>query len=464
MRTLRSVGGLVLILLLAAPRALPAQSFRFRSITTGRYVQLRPLVYDSTADTFVSGERTYAAPLTEDVEISAWGLGVQGLRAYALVRFREAMGGGANVIWPRYDDHFDALWAFLELDRLKYRIRLGRLERRSELGLYAFDGALATLRPRRNLRFEAYGGRGLARGFLEPYNSTAISSLDPAIPSTGSLLFGASAWASAGSGTWLSALYQREITSDRSGLISERVALNGEAAAGRYLVFAGYADADLAMEQWGKARLSAMVRLPKGSRVEVAAFRYRPIMPLNTIWGVFSPQSHRGFSLTGDYAATRRLTLSASYDRRSYDPATETTPHMPNLDDNSQTITAAARWIQGDLQVNGQYHHLSGYGGGQSGGSGEVAYDRGGQVRFGVFGTGFQQAEEFRVAYGTVIGTGFNGRAQIGQALTVRGQIAKYWHTGTKGTSSPDWSQLRAMLGVEVVFGANADRLPGVAR
>jgi len=462
-RTLRSVGGLVLILLLAAPRVLPAQSFRFRSITTGRYAQLRPLVYDSATNSFVSGERTYAAPLTEDVEVNAWGLGVEGLRAYALVRFRSSMGG-SGLIWPRYNDHFDALWGFLELDRIKYRVRVGRLERRSELGLYAFDGGLATLRPRRNLRFEVYGGRGLARGFLEPYNSSAISSLDPVIPNTGSLLFGASGWVASGSGTWLSALYQREITSDRSGFISERVALNGEVAAGSHLVFAGYADADLAMGQWGKARLSAMLRLPHSSRVEVAAYRYQPILPLNTIWGVFSPQSHRGFSLTADYAATHRLTLSASYDLRKYDPASETTPHMPNLDDKSETITAAARWIQGDLQLSGQYHHLAGYGGGQSGGSGEVAYDRGGQVHLGVFGTGFQQAEEFRVAYGSVIGTGFNGRAQIGQAFALRGQVAKYWHTKTAGTSGPDWSQLRAMLGVEIVFGANADRLPGGVR
>ena len=74
------------------------------------------------------------------------------------------------------------------------------------------------------------------------------------------------------------------------------------------------------------------------------------------------------------------------------------------------------------------------------------------------------QAEEFRVAYGTVIGTGFNGRAQIGSALALRGQVAKYWHTKTAGTSGPDWSQLRAMLGVEIVFGANADRLPGGVR
>jgi hypothetical protein len=449
-----------LLLLIAAPAALNAQSLRFRSVTTARYVQLRPLLYDSVGNTFVAGDRDYAAPFTEDLEVNAWGLGVQGLRFYGLFRFRGSMGG-SELVWPRYDDHFDALWGFAELERTKYRLRLGRLQRRSELGLYAFDGAMATLRPRPNLRFEAYGGRGLARGFLEPYNSSAISSIDQVVPNTGSLLMGASAWVSAAPGTWFSALLQREITSDRSGLISQRAALNGEVAAGRHLVFAGYADADLAMGTWGKARLSAMVLLPHSSRVEVAAFRYRPILPLNTIWGVFSPEGYSGGSVTADYAPTHRLTLTASYSGRHYAAATETTPFMPNLEDWSHTITAGARWIQGDFHYSADYHHLTGYGGGQSGFDAEVAFDRGGQIHLGVFGTGFQQQEEFRVAYGSVLGAGFNGRAQVNQALNLRAQLVQYWQQKATGMAAPDWNQLRALLGVEIVFGANADRLPG---
>jgi len=459
MRTLRS-GGLVAILLAGLPCVLSAQSFRFRSVATGRYIQLRPLVYDSINGTLASGDRTYAAPFTEDLEVNAWGLGMRGLRAYGLLRFRGSMGG-SDLIWPRYGDGFDALWAFAELERNTYRIRLGRQQRRSEIGLYGFDGALATVRPRPNLRFEAYGGRGLARGFLEPYNSSQISGFDAVTPDKGSLLFGLSGWAAAGAGTWISALYQREITSDRSGLITEYIALSGEAAYGRHIVVAGYADADLASDAWGKARLSVMARLPRQVRVEVAAFRYRPILPLNTIWGVFSPEGYRGASVSVDYMPTHRLTLSASWNGRVYNPATDQTPHMPNLSDRSDMFTAAARYMWADIQLNGQYHHVTGYGGGQSGFDGEVAYDRGGQVRLGVFGTGFQQAEEFRVAYGTVLGAGLNGRAAISDRFNLRGQIAKYWQTGTKGSAAPDWSQLRGQLSVEIVFGASADRLPG---
>ena len=463
MTTLRGVLALTLLLLAAPAQTLPAQSFRFRSVTTGRYVQLRPLVYDSSSDSFVAGDREYAAPVTEDVEVNMWGVGLPGLRAYGLFRFRGSVGG-SELVWPRYDDHFDALWGFVELDRTTYRVRLGRLQRRSELGLYAFDGALATLRPRPNVRLEAYGGRGLARGFLEPYSSSAISSLDPVIPNTGSLLIGASAWVAPASGTWFSALYQREITSDRSGVISERVALDAEVAAGTHVVVAGYADADLAVGAWGKARLSAMVRLPRGGRVEVAGYRYRPALPLNTIWGVFSPEGYSGGSLAVDVSPTRRLTLAASYAFRRYEPASETTPFMRGIEDRSHLVTAGARWIAGDLQFSGQYRYLTGYGGGQSGGDAEVAFDRGGALRVAVFGTGFQQAEEFRLAYGTMLGLGCSGRAQVTPAVNVRGQLTRYWHTGTTGGAAPDWGQLRGLLALEVVFGSNADRLPGGAQ
>jgi hypothetical protein len=457
------VAALALLALLGAYGSGAAQSLRFRSTTTGRYVQLRPLVYDSVTNAFVSGNREYAAPVTEDLEINAWGLGVTGLRAYGLLRFRESIGG-SELVWPRYSDHFDLLWGFLELERVKYRLRVGRLQRRSELGVYAFDGGLATFRPRSNVRLEAYGGRGLARGLLDPYNASAVSSIDPVVPSTGSLLVGASAWYAPTAGSWFSALYQRELTTDRTGLISERIALDGEVAAGAHVVLAGYADADLAMGQWGKARLSAMLRLPREGRLEAAVYRYRPLLPLNTIWGVFTPEGYQGASVTADYAPTRRLTLSSSYSFRLYEPASEETPFEPNLSDRSDMVTAGARWIAGDVQFSGQYHFLSGYGGGQSGGDVEVAYDRGGQLRLGVFGTGFQQAEEFRVAYGTLLGCGLNARAQVTPAFSLRGQLARYWQTGTKGGKAPDWSQLRGSLTVEIAFGANADRTTGGVR
>ncbi len=61
------------------------------------------------------------------------------------MRGRAALG--SELVWPRYDDHFDALYAFLELERRYYRVRAGRQQRASGLGFYAFDGLTATARP-----------------------------------------------------------------------------------------------------------------------------------------------------------------------------------------------------------------------------------------------------------------------------------------------------------------------------
>lgn len=452
---------LALALAVVAPRATHAQQFRFRSTTTGRYVQLRPLVLDTVLGTFVSGVRQYAAPLTEDLEISAWGFGVRGLRAYGLLRVRGSLG--SPLVWPRYDDHFDALWGYLELERTTYRVRLGRQQRASSLGFYAFDGALGTWRPQPNVRVEAYAGRGLARGILDGYANTAVSSIDPVIPDRGTLLAGASVWAAPSAGSTVSAVYQREITSDRSALVSERAALDAQVAAGRHLLFAAYADADLAGGQWGKARLSGALRLPSGGRVEVAAFRYRPVFPLNTIWGVFAPQAYSGASVTGDVSPLRRLTLSGSLTYRRYTAATETTPFAFGMSDHSSIVTVGAQWVEGNYVFRGDYSYQAGYGGGQSGGSAELAYDRGGTWRFGLRGTGFQEAEEFRVASGTVIGLGADARARLARCCAIRGDLTRYWQTDAKGGDAPDWSQLRGSLTVDITFGASADRTTGAA-
>jgi hypothetical protein len=440
-----------------------AQEFRFRSTTTARYMQLRTLTYDSAVGGYTGGRATSAMPITQDLEVNVWGLGVQGLRAYALVRFREELGDDGYG-WPRSEDRFDALWGFLELERDRYRLRLGRLQRASGLGVYGFDGALATLRPLPNVRLEAYGGRGLARGLLDSYASSAISIADPVIPETGSILAGASFWMAPSAGSSVTAAYQREITDDRDGLISERVALDAAVPLGRRVRLSGYADAELATREWGRARLTGQVHLPRGMRLELAAFRHKPVFGLNTIWGVFSPQAYRGMSISADVPAGEGVELSAGWQRRTYEPTTETTPWAPELEDRTDFLTAGVQLVSGDYQFSGTYQYVAGYGGGESGGEAELAYDRGGIWHAGVVGVAFQEAEEFRVATGTVLGIGFNGRARLGRALAVRGSVLNYWHTGTKGANVPDWSQLRVHLGVDITFGASADRLAGGAR
>lgn len=398
-----------LLLGLAAPATtLLAQSVRLHGTTTTQYIQLRPIQYDSSADSgagaYVALPVAYAAPFTQDLELSAWGLGMTGLRAYALVRGRAALG--SELIWPQSDMHFEALDAYLELERPQYLLRLGRQQHSSGLGFYGFDGLTALWRPLAALHVEGYGGRGLARASDESYNSSAIASLDPLRPDLGTILLGASLWAAPTARSTFSAIYQRELLSDASGLVSERAAFDGRVGLGSHLILSASADADIAREQWGKASISAMLLLPRGTSLEIEAFQYRPTLDLSTIWGVFTPESHSGYSATATVAAARDLTFSGAFTYRHWQPLSSGSPFLVDVGDDQKEVSLGAHARRGVFTVDAGYHLQLGYGGDQSGGDLSVTYAMPRGWHLGVQTTAFQQTDMFRVADGTVYGVG----------------------------------------------------------
>ena len=443
-----------LLAILAAPLA--AQQVRVHTSTTARYVELRPIAYDSASGTFRALPVAAAAPLTEDVELSAWGLGVTGLRAYGLLRGRAALG--SELVWPRFDEHFQTLVAFLELERPSYRLRAGRQHRASGLGWYAFDGLTGTWRPRGTVRAEVYGGRGYTRGFLEPAGSAVLRAADPLQPEQGSLLLGASLWAAPSRTATLTAVYQRELLSDRSGLVSERAAVDARIGVGPVLM-TGALDADLAAEQWGRARLGALVRLRQRSFVEAEVFRYRPILDLTTIWGAFSPEPHWGVTASARFGPTRGVTLSGGWTHRRYEPVTTTTPFLRDVGDDADQVTLGARATPGDFVLDGGYSLQLGFGGDQSGGDVALAYAPPSGWRLGARATAFQQQEQFRVADGTVYGFGVDVGGRLGERLALRGEVMRFLHRRVTGVGA-DWSQTRGLLAVDWTFGANPDRRP----
>lgn len=447
-----------LVALAGGASALMAQQVRVHSTTTGQFVQLRSLVLD-TAGTWIAGGRHAAAPLSEDVELSSWGFGVQGLRGYGLFRLRGAIGSA--LVWPRYGDHFDALAAYLELERTTWRVRLGRQQRSSGLGLYGFDGGTVTWRPVPNVRFEAYGGRGLARGTNDPINSGVIRALDPLIPNRGTLLVGASAWAAPTAQSFASATYQREVLNDFSGVVAERVALDGQTTIARHLTVAASTDLDIGAGVVGKARLAATAWLPHSSSLAVAVFRYRPTFDLTTIWGAFAPQANRGASVTATLPPLGALTLTAGWTLRAYEKVTETTPFLVDVGTTTRSYSVGAAWAHRALAVSGDYRFITGYGGEESAGDLRIAFNRGSRWRIGLNGTAFQNTEYFRVARGTVVGVGADAQAALTDRLSVTGSLMQYVHTGTTGMASPNWSQTRALFQVDWVTGANPDRVAG---
>ncbi|MGA2383337.1 MAG: hypothetical protein ABSG61_07865 [Gemmatimonadales bacterium] len=460
-RAIRCVGGALLALAATAagPQALRAQAFRLHWTTTAEYVQLRPIEYDSASGAYEALPVAYAAPVTQDVEVSAWGLGVEGLRGYALMRGRAALG--SELVWPRYGDHFDLLAAYLELQRQTWRLRLGRQQRASALGWYAFDGLTAGWQPVSALRIEGYGGRGLARATLQPYNSPALLALDPLHPDQGTILLGAALSATPFARSSFSAIYQREVLSDRSGLVSERAAVDGRVGIGSFLTLSGSADADLA-EQWiGKASVSAAVRLSRSTFISLEAFRYRPTLDLTTIWGAFVPESNNGYTASLQLAAASDLSFSGAFTYRRWQPLSAGSPFLVDVPDNQKEVTLGAHARRGALALDGSYHLELGYGGDQSGGDVSVAWAPQDGWRAGLSGTAFKQTDMVRVTGGTVFGVGANIRTPLGHRLGLSADVTRYFQRRLAGTTGVDWNQTRASLTFDWTMGADADRTGG---
>ena len=460
-RAIRCVGGALLALAATAagPQALRAQAFRLHWTTTAEYVQLRPIEYDSASGAYEALPVAYAAPVTQDVEVSAWGLGVEGLRGYALMRGRAALG--SELVWPRYGDHFDLLAAYLELQRQTWRLRLGRQQRASALGWYAFDGLTAGWQPVSALRIEGYGGRGLARATLQPYNSPALLALDPLHPDQGTILLGAALSATPFARSSFSAIYQREVLSDRSGLVSERAAVDGRVGIGSFLTLSGSADADLA-EQWiGKASVSAAVRLSRSTFISLEAFRYRPTLDLTTIWGAFVPESNNGYTASLQLAAASDLSFSGAFTYRRWQPLSAGSPFLVDVPDNQKEVTLGAHARRGALALDGSYHLELGYGGDQSGGDVSVAWAPQDGWRAGLSGTAFKQTDMVRVTGGTMFAPTPNTVPPVGHRLGLSADVTRYFQRRLAGTTGVDWNQTRASLTFDWTMGADADRTGG---
>ena len=185
-------------------------------------------------------------------------------------------------------DLFDAMLAYAQYVRGAWRGRAGRQDIRSGLGISSFDG-VSTSHDRGRFRFEAYGGRSLARGLREPSNEAARA-LDDFFVDQGVRLFGGAATVRTRRFT-LTGRYHRELLADRSGLESERAALDLTAIVPRVRL-TGSVDYDFSFQQVGKAHVTAMTPLGDGGWiVEVTGRRYVPYFELSTIWGFFEPVS-----------------------------------------------------------------------------------------------------------------------------------------------------------------------------
>lgn len=473
---------LVLGLLAVAP-VLEAQQMRGTLSAMGRYLEMRPMARDTvdSASTTIdeSGRRvfegrpvtcsaqtcTYFRPapventvaLTQDLSVASWGFGVEGLSANIFLRARQDIGG--DFTWPRYDDPFDAVLAYAEFARERYRLRAGRQRSLTGLGFYSFDGLSAFLTPAGWVDIEVYGGRSLARALEEPRNQ-ALAGVENFIPDNDAWLLGAAAELHASNGIAGSIRYQREIWGDRAALVSERASLDFRSSLLRLVTLEASADYDVAYHQVGKAHVTLRRQLLQNRlSLEATGRRYLPFFELWTIWGVFSPVPYHEAELQIGWNATERIDLWGTASLRKYEDADAAIFISPAEDVTKRVDLRARGRLTNELSIDGEYRLENGFGAFVSSGEASLSWNPSAKLRIGVYGTAFQQIFEFRTGEAAVFGAGATFDVALTSHMQLSGGGTFYRQAIENRPSAVDWNQKRAWLGLELTFG----RDPGQA-
>ena len=408
-----------------------------------------------------SGARQTTNPLLQDLSIAAWGLG-EGVSAHAHLRARASVGG-ESALWPRLGDHFDALDAYLQVDRRFGQARLGRLWASNGLGAYNYDGGALLLR-RGPHSIEAYGGRALVQGLNEPYTSAEIGAVDDLPPEDNGYLIGVRVRARPSDLSAISAVYQRVIAADRSTLYSERVSLDGMTR-----LLGTSLDANVTYDMAGgllnEARLRAARRLPRGFDGAVEGRRHRPFFELWTIWGAFAPVGFdEGRAEVSWRAPREHLQLTAHGGYRKYAEAGSGLAYLP-LKADGWRAGVDATWMASDrVSASASYATDIGFGASRTDLSAGARWTPNERVSLGATVSGFQSIYEFRVGTGRVIGGAINGGVRLTPDLRVAVDGGIYRHHLTNDAPGTDWSQRRASVRLEWSVGSDPGMLGGRGR
>ncbi len=483
---------LVLALALAVARSgAGAQGVRITGVTTARLVELRPLVDDSVppgdavdsaagsdlrrlADGTIvrcggapaacrfrrAGDRASAVPVTQDLHVTAWGLGT-GVSVVADLRVRAV--AGSRALWPRAADGFDALAAYAQLDRAWLRARAGRQWVASPLDVRSFDGVSMQARAPRGLLVDAWGGWSLVPGLNESHVSAEIAAVDELPPERRAWVLGAAARTATPLRGALAASYQREIRTDRAALYSERVAADWTARLGRAGLDASWAH-DLAAGEVNELRLR--LRLPpvgigrlRGVTIAAEGRRYRPFFELWSIWGAFSPVGFVEGRAQASWSGGRVSALAfGAY--RDYREADAGFPGGALLGHGWRAGGDAAVRVAPAWTATGRYALDLGFGASGSDGDVGLRWDPGRGLFAGVHASAFQLIPELSVGTGLMWGGGVDAGWRVAPDTRVVGDLSLYRQGGRDaGARRADWSQRRATLRVEWTMGGD----PGLA-
>ncbi len=407
-----------------------------------------------------SGARELAAPLVQDIRAVAWGLG-EGISLHAHVRGRESLGG-AQASWPRAGDAFDAIEAWLEIDRGAMRTRLGRQWTAGGLGVWNYDGGSVLVR-RGRARLEAFGGRSLVAGLNDPVAGGELGSVDDLPPDEDGWLFGFSARAPLGSRGAAAATWQRVLRADHASVYSERLAADASLRA-----WGTFADASLTLDVSGRevndARLRLARTMPWRLSLSLEGVRHRPFFDAWTIWGAFSPVAFdEGRASLSWRSAGGAWRADAHGAWREYDETDEGLESTP-LKSRGWRAGGGAEWQpRAGVLLHGDYEIDIGFGASRSDVSAGARWMPDESRWLGVVASGLQHIYEFRIGTGRVAGVRIEGGTRLGEDARIVVDGALYSHRLTNGAVGPDWSQRRFSLRLEWTAGRDPGGTPAPA-
>lgn len=469
---------------------LSAQAGRLWGTSAFQYVEVRPLVVDSILEVDVPGdglirpipgggavrcvagdpycrysrsdEPVYTVPMIHDISGTAWGF-AEGVRVYTRFIVRGEVAGQEGI-WPRANDAFDLVLAFAEWNRRTVQVRAGRQWKVSGLGYYNYDGASVLVRPVRGLQVEGYGGWSLARGLNEPRTSDALAAIESFAPNKRALIFGAGATYRPSARGAVTGLYQRELRTDRKGLYSERITLDGLFRTGRASL-EGTFDADIPSRTVNDAKLRVRTSLPRRFAANAWVRHYEPFFELWTIWGAFTPVAFNEAGAGGSWSTADgavRMDLSGSW--RQYGDTHTSSVFGSARSTGWRFVGSVAAELTPVLGLQARYGSDASFGAAKSSGGLRLqrSLSRSGYV--GVNLEAFQTTLEFRVDEGTVLGFGADGGVELGARTRLSGGLMAYNHRNGAESAETDWSQVRANVRFEWAVGPDAGtvRLGGV--
>lgn len=430
-----------------------------------RYVELRPLELDTvaglaprpdwcvdglTCTRYLTGTEQGATIGTQDIAITAWGFGVEGLSGTLQVRARDQLDGDFD--WPLLiDDPVTLLTGYLQYRSGSLRVRLGRQATTSTLGFRDYDGA-AALFDGGSWWAEAFGGRSLARGLLSPRRD-AFEGIQQFIPDENAVLVGG-VFGLRGDAASLSLRYQREILRDRSALLTERAAVEGRAMLPAGFRIRGSADWDFTFAQVTQARVTLEHALTPRVLMEVGARRYRPYFDLNTIWGFFSPVGFNEARLGSRIGLGPNTGIDVSVAARRYDETDATTVLSP-LRDEGVRVDAGARHAFGPIGLDLRYEMDWGNSQFLHGADLSVRWSSSQRWSVGVTGTTLQQIAAYRLGDGRAWGGGIDARWEVFDGVEITGSGFVLRQDAGRGEENDIWNQTRASMALRYAFGGD---------